>query len=274
MKIQAFHAALGEDSQIYSNLEEFETYGLFNPQDEKKDREIEFLMELRAFREKHRDEFKRIKNIPKRARTGRQNAERSGATIAYMKKGKRDSFFWVQGDDAPAPLNFIEAADIFRALAEEKGIPLHPKHHDQIQTALHQFEHEMLEDKTRKKAVETSKSATEKQAISFLKPFVPSNLVSDAERPVLAWALKAIEEEGKFQNLARDIKKYKQELDKSDKTPARLSNAQKIDGLLKIVHQYYKHTFAGEIPEPDENPLPEKAERNLRPDIIISESFS
>jgi superfamily II DNA/RNA helicase len=274
MKIQAFHAALGEDSQIYSNLEEFETYGLFNPQDEEKNREIEFLMELREFRQNHRDEFRRIKNIPKRARTGRQNPDRSGATITFMKKGKRDAFFWINADNEAQTLNFIEAADIFKALAEEKGIALHPNHHDQIQHAIQQFEQEMLESKTRTKAVDTSKSAIEKTAIAFLKPIIPSTLVSEAERPALAWALKAIEVEGKFQNLARDIKKYKQELDKSDKSPSKLSYAQKIDGLVKIVNQYYKHSFAGEIPETDENPLPEKIEHNLRPDIIISESFT
>lgn len=132
----------------------------------------------------------------------------------------------------------------------------------------------MLETKTRNKAVDTSKSVIEKTAINFLKPFIPSSLVSDAERPALTWALKAIEVEGKFQNLAREIKKYKPELDKSDKTSARLSHAPKIDGLVKIVNQYYKHSFAGEMPEPEENPLPEKIERHLRPDIIISESFS
>lgn len=274
MKIQAFHAALGEDSQIYSNLEEFETYGLFNPQDEEKNREIEFLMELREYRQKYPDEFRRVKSIPKRARTGRMNPEQSGATISFMKKGKRDAFFWISAGKEAKTLNFIEAADIFKALAEEKSIALHPNHHDQIQHAIQQFEQEMLETKTRSKAVDTSKSAVEKTAIAFLKPIIPSNLVSETERPALTWALKAIEVEGKFQNLARDIKKYKQELDKSDKTPAKRSNAQKIDGLVKIVNQYYKHSFAGEIPEPDENPMPEKVERNLRPDIIISESFS
>jgi superfamily II DNA/RNA helicase len=272
MKIQAFHAALGEDSQIYSNLEEFETYGLFDPQDEEKNREIEFLMEVRDFREKHRDEFRRIKNIPKRARTGRSNGERSGCTIAFMKRGRRDAFFWMQAGAEPKTLNFIEAADIFKALAEEKGIALPAQHYDQIDQALKQFELEMLESKVRQKAVDTSKSGVEKQAINFLRPFLPSQLVSDTERPALIWALKAIEEEGKFQNLARDVRKYKLDLDKLRKAAKPISNAQVIDGLLKVVNQYYKHSFAGEIPD-QEQIVSEKLDQKLRPDIIISESF-
>jgi superfamily II DNA/RNA helicase len=274
MKLQAFHAALGEDSQIYSSLEEFDTYGLFNQQDEEKDRRLDFLMELREFRRKYPDEFKRIKNIPKRARTGRKTIQLSGATLAFMKKGKRDAFFLMQNDEAPKALTFLEAADLFKALAEEKGIPLHPAHHDHIQIALQQFDMEVQEEKSRRKSADTTLSVTELQAINYLKPFIPSNLVSDTERPVLEWALKAIQQEGKFPNLTREIRKYKQDMDKAVKNKNAPKNADIIDGLLKVVHKYYKHAFVTDISDmPDEKPI-EKPLLNIRPDIIISESFS
>jgi superfamily II DNA or RNA helicase/HKD family nuclease len=274
MKIQAFHAALGEDSQIYSNLEEFESYGLFNQQDEEKDRRLDFLMELRDFKRNYPDEFRRIKNIPKRARAGRENADYAQATITYMKKGKRDVFFWMNADAQPQALNFLQAADIFKALAEEKGIAIHELHHEHIQRALHSFDQEMQEEKARKQAVDTTMSVTEQQAINYLKPFIPSNLVNDTEKPALEWALKAIQQQGKFPNLTREIRKYKQEVEKKKKTTASLSNADIVDGLLKVVNSYYKHAFIINGADEAEVAPTETVELNIRPDIIISESFS
>lgn len=274
MKIQAFHAALGEDSQIYSNLEEFESYGLFNQQDEEKDRRLDYLMELRELRRKYPDEFKRIKNIPKRARAGRKNADYAASTLSFMKKGKRDAFFWMQGDEPPKALTFLQAADIFKALAEEKSVALHPLHHEHIQTALHYFDQEMQEEKSRRKAADITLSTAEKQAINYLKAFIPSNLVSDTERPALEWALKAIQQEGKFPNLTREIRKYKQDTDKALKGNNPPKNAEIIDGLLKVVHKYYKHAFVTDISEHTDEQPPEVTVLHIKPDIIISESFS
>ncbi|HOY15700.1 MAG TPA: helicase-related protein [Haliscomenobacter sp.] len=274
MKIQAFHAALGEDSQIYSDLEEFETYGLFSPQDEEKDRRLDFLMELRDFRQKNPDEFRRIKNIPKRARTGRRNENQDQSTLAYLKKGKRDVFFWLQENENPKALTFIEAADIFRAFVEEKSIPLPPTHHSHIQLALQQFDSDIQAEKVRNKAVDVTLSVTEQQAINYLKPFIPSNLVSEPERKILEWGLKAIQHEGKFPNLTREVRKYKQQIDKASKSPKPPKHAEIIEGLVAIVKNYYKHAVMAEVNEPSEEVPVEKPVLQIRPDIIISESFS
>jgi len=274
MKIQAFHAALGEDSQIYSNLEEFDTYGLFNPQNEEHDRRIDFLMELREFRRKYPDEFKRIKNIPKRARTGRRNADQHGATLTFLKKGKRDVFFWLQAEASPRALTFIEAADLFKAFAEEKSVTLHQDHHAHIQRALGQFDTDIQEEKSRRRAADTTLSVTEQQAIHYLKPFIPSNLVSEPERAALQWAWKAIEHEGKFPNLAREIRKYKQTVEKARKGPNPPKNAHIIEGLLKVVNGYYKHAFVTDLADANADLPLETPIAQLRPDIIISESFN
>jgi len=51
LKLQAFHSALGEDSQIYSDKEEIGTFGLFEqvPEEAEKDERLAYLMELREF---------------------------------------------------------------------------------------------------------------------------------------------------------------------------------------------------------------------------------
>ena len=65
MKLQAFHAALGEDSQIYSPDEVTQSFGLFDKDvddDEERDERLDYLMQIRDIKEKDPDLFKRIRN--------------------------------------------------------------------------------------------------------------------------------------------------------------------------------------------------------------------
>ncbi len=59
MKLQAFHSALGEDSQIYSEDEEFGTFGMFDRDfEEERDERLVFLMELRKFKSDNPEKFR------------------------------------------------------------------------------------------------------------------------------------------------------------------------------------------------------------------------
>ena len=74
MKLFAFHAALGEDSQIYSTDETPETFGLFDKDvDEERDEKLRYLMWLRNLKEEDPDLIKSIAKLPLRARVGRKN---------------------------------------------------------------------------------------------------------------------------------------------------------------------------------------------------------
>lgn len=60
-KLQAFHSALGEDSQIYSPDEEVDNFGLFDKAvEEEHDERLQWLGELRKYRAAFSDEFRRI----------------------------------------------------------------------------------------------------------------------------------------------------------------------------------------------------------------------
>ena len=68
MKLQAFHSALGEDSEIFSPDEEIQSFGLFEKDvDEEKDERLAYLMELRKFKSENPQEFRRIRNLPLKA---------------------------------------------------------------------------------------------------------------------------------------------------------------------------------------------------------------
>src|SRR5208282_389263 len=100
MKLQAFHTALGEDSQIYSETEEVDNFGLFerSPEEEERDQRLALLMELRQFRQQNPEEFRRIKGLPLRARVGRADKPRTGSTVAFIRSQRRDAFYRAKPD--------------------------------------------------------------------------------------------------------------------------------------------------------------------------------
>ena len=148
IKLQAFHTALGEDSQIYSPEEEFENFGLFEKApEEERDEKLEFLDELRRFRRTNPSDYKIIRNLPLRARVGRKDRDREGSTFVFVRNARRNAFYRVDkpldGDGnsklACEELSFIEAARIFRATVKEKLHPIPSIHHGQVPMQLKLF---------------------------------------------------------------------------------------------------------------------------------------
>jgi hypothetical protein len=91
MKLQAFHAALGEDSQIYSLEEQTGSFGLFDQDlEEERDEALALLLELRAFRQREPARFREIRNLPLRARCGRKDKTRAESTVAFIRNRHRD----------------------------------------------------------------------------------------------------------------------------------------------------------------------------------------
>jgi superfamily II DNA/RNA helicase len=147
LKLQAFHSALGEDSQIYSLEEETDNFGLFDKvPEEERDEKLEFLDELRRFRRDNAADFKLIRNLPLRARVGRKDADRTGSTISFVRNVRRDAFYRIRaahgtgaGESEIEELSFIEAARIFRATQKEKPHALPEDHHAHVCVAVEAF---------------------------------------------------------------------------------------------------------------------------------------
>jgi superfamily II DNA/RNA helicase len=266
IKLQAFHSALGEDSQIYSNDEEYGTFGLFEklPEEEKDERQI-LLENLRKFKADHPDEFKRIKNIPKRARTGRKDKSRSTSTIVYLKNKARDSFFYIKPDESFEELTFIEAARIFKAEVSERAIPRHDLHHQQVSLAIKTFEEE-----TATKTVTSSKGIklgpNESKAIVALGTLKDFSEINTEERDLVLFAIESIRR-GVFQKLHRDINALVKQFHKSA-----FNKPEKLDAIIKLLKNY-PLTQAHEDAL-DNNEIIEPIIEQPKPLIIISESFS
>src|SRR5206468_3983494 len=141
-KLFAFHSALGEDSGIYSPDESPETFGLFDHAiEEERDKRLQFLSLLRDFKDSSPDDFRRIKNLPLRARCGREadaRKESAGGSLVFIRNERRDAFYQVSQEKL-GEIGFVEMARAFRAEVAEKPAPLHDKHHDDVRGAVADF---------------------------------------------------------------------------------------------------------------------------------------
>ncbi len=268
MKLFAFHAALGEDSQIYSTDENPESFGLFDKNaDEERDEKLRYLMWLRKLKEDDPDLIKRINKMPLRARVGRKSKLIPMSTITFIRNKRRDAFTFIREDGSIEELTFLEAVKEFEARLEEKAIPLHDKHHEQVAKAIEVFSEKEEDAKVATKKVVTTQGPNEKKALAYLDGFVNVPNVTDEEANLIEKAKRAIST-GKFQQLQRDVNKLQNSIKKN---PVKL--VVQLEYLMKIIASYpleHVETFKHEIQE--ENRI--KTTKDLVPEIIISESFN
>ncbi|MFR1814474.1 helicase-related protein [Dysgonomonas capnocytophagoides] len=268
MKLIAFHAALGEDSQIYSPDEEPETFGLFDKDlDEERDESLRLLMDLRKIKAEDPSLIKKIQNMPLRARSGRKNKALKGTTLIFIRNDKRETFSYIREDGTiDDTLSFLEAVDIFHARIDEKGIPLHDLHHLQVSKAIDLFSEKEEADKAREKKIDTKQGPSEKRALAYLDGFIRISEITDTEKKLILKAKQAIAI-GKFQNLRRDINKLETTVRKVPVKTAIL-----LEKLIGILNQYPLNTDEDEIIAQNKDQLVKR--KLLNPQIIISESFN
>ncbi|TQO38690.1 phospholipase D-like protein [Arenibacter algicola] len=265
MKLQAFHSALGEDSEIYSPDEETQSFGLFDQDvDEQKDERLAFLMELRKFKSESPEEFRRIKNMPIRARVGRNRKILDKTTICFMRNHRRDAFYWIKPDNAIEELSFVETAHEFKTDSPEKAIKLPEFHHQQVQLAHKDFEDKIMADITSAQVVDTTQGPNEKRALKYLDGFLTIPFITDMEKDKIKAAKTAIKM-GKFQKLQREVNKLKR-----DTTKIKLKPVELVDALLRIIDSYPMASVMQE-----NNPaISIKSFDHYKPEIIISQSFA
>lgn len=160
-KLQAFHTAFGEDNKIFSLLEEKGEGALFGNKIQREESEIlNYLNELRDFKKKHPKRFAEIAKIPNKARCGRKVDKTLQLTLMDAEKGEIDyplqntTLTYLKSDNHPGifclitpdgniiELNFLQAVKLFKANENEKPVPLHPLHHQQILKGLEHFQSE------------------------------------------------------------------------------------------------------------------------------------
>jgi superfamily II DNA or RNA helicase len=262
MKLQAFHTALGEDSQVYSDTEEIDTFGLFDRDiEEDRDERLDYLMELRRFKKEAPAEFRRIKAMPVRARVARINKPNSGATIAFIRNRRRDAFTLIPPSGELQDLTFVECARELHAKPSEKPHPLPATHHAQVRQAIERFTQALHAEQTAVRSMTHKHTPAEQSAIALLKQLSDYHLVGAEEQHLCRLAIDAI---GKvrFQKLASRIAAIASRQKKKPE-PVHLL----IDKVVAALRPY-------PLLEPSNPDSPDAPPTGFAPDIILSESFA
>jgi len=126
-KIQAFHDTLGEDARYLTEEEIVSSHELFGDtlykrltstktyegEDDTGGRsELEYLKFIRDIRDNQSDLFEKIKLLPKKARSARDNDAESDQLLTFFRKGKLKKFFVSDNNDS-REFTFFEAVDLF-----------------------------------------------------------------------------------------------------------------------------------------------------------------
>ena len=268
-KLQAFHSSFGEDSQIYSQLEEVGEAGLYGSKlKEEINETLLFLQELRTFKKEHKKKFDIIAKIPQKSRLGR-NADNvkcqpvAKCSVTYLKsEGHPGVFYKIDEYNIVHELNFVEAAKIFKASEKEEAIkPLPEFHHEQVNKATEHFKTEVkvsINSKVDKKTL----SAIEKRVLNVL-PTYAAQVKDTFYKQILKRTIDELYK-GSHRKLPNNIdafiKKAKQE---------------NINDLEVWVDRLYKEVLA-EYRFSDKEPENQdvKAKKVFaKPQIVISESF-
>jgi superfamily II DNA/RNA helicase/HKD family nuclease len=117
-KIQMFHDILGEDAKYLSDGEEFGSQELFNTLNSKSayigeevegDSELKYLEMMRKIRDEQPDLFEKIKNLPKKARSGFQKPSiDSIRLVTFFRIGKLKKFY-INQNGKSSEITFFDA---------------------------------------------------------------------------------------------------------------------------------------------------------------------
>ncbi len=206
IKLQAFHSALGEDSQIYSADEQIGTFGIFDENIQAETNEkIPFLEEIRQFRKNHPEDYKRIKDLPTKVRNAVKNIDHKNGTIIFARTEDKGSsrFYLVKG--TVENYGFINTANLLKCSPKTKSSSLHKQHYPQVLSALDEFESE-IQQHIISQTINKTLSIQDNKAINFLKSIINLPNTNTDEKTKLQQAISQIQNK-RFQQLTKNINK-------------------------------------------------------------------
>jgi superfamily II DNA/RNA helicase len=130
-KIHGFIEILGADARLLTDGEEIKSHDLFQQlnsrktitgEDEEEETELEYLKEIRDIRDNNSELFARIKKLPKKARSAKQNIEKANALLTYFRKDRLEKFYLAAPTTKTSKeLDFFGAVSYLKADPKEKS---------------------------------------------------------------------------------------------------------------------------------------------------------
>ncbi len=148
-KIQMFHDILGEDSKYLTDGEEIGSQELFNTLNNKQaytgegeegDSELKYLELMRDIRDKNPDFFKKIKELPKKARSGYVKPKlESNQLFTFFRIGKLKKFYQNNNGNS-AEITFFDAVHNLECTPLTKRAKIPEDYYHLLQTNKARFE--------------------------------------------------------------------------------------------------------------------------------------
>ena len=143
-KIAMFIELLGNDSQLLTD-EPIQSFDLFNKlnsdildEEEFVDDELKYLHLLREIRDNDKELFKKIEEIPKKARVTRKSDK--NYLITLLKSGKFKKVFKTS-EEKTEEIDFFDAIKELKASPDEKGISLDSKYYNFLNQNIDEFKY-------------------------------------------------------------------------------------------------------------------------------------
>ncbi|MBP7875050.1 MAG: helicase [Parabacteroides sp.] len=261
-KLQGFHSAYGEDSQIYSHEEIVQQFELFNPNvGDDVDRSLAFLREVREFRAANPEDYERIKELPFKSRTGRETARankrgiKPNTSLVYIASPFKQEFYLVD-DGGARDIGFLEAAELFKAAQEEESAGLNDAHYRQVAAAQTKFDRDitaMMDDNTSTASDRDTPTDAARSLLKKMKRDCPNTKnVTNCD------ILMKYVELGTYVQLTRELQRLERKLNRTEDT-----TLEEVEIKLKgFVAKYHKIRSAKIVEVED-----------TTPQIVLSETF-
>lgn len=193
-KIQAFHDTLGEDFKYLSDDEEVNSHNLYHVLNSKESLEGEeeggvspqiYLKFIRDIRDNDPDLFEKIKNLPKKAKTGRVSSKvEDNSTISFLQKGALKKFFISGKNSTTTEKSFMEAITYIECEKNEERVSPPKGYFDLLDENKKSFDLSLLEEQEIITEKQT-KSGSDAKVIKLLKGLSKIKTFTDEQEKMI-----------------------------------------------------------------------------------------
>lgn len=126
-KIHSFITLLGADSKLLTESEEIEQFELFDrlnskasQEEEETESPLQYLKEIRDIKENNLELFKKITELPIKAKSSKKGNKVEEGVLTYIKKGKIEKIYFCNKKFESEEIEFLEAAKLLKTEPVEK----------------------------------------------------------------------------------------------------------------------------------------------------------
>jgi len=265
IKLQGFHSALGEDSQIFSHEEIVRDFKLYNTNvKDETDRSLELYREVREIYDHRREYYDYLKKLPPKSRVIRRatGGAQTPLTVAFLTSPVKTDYIRVDHLDRPQSLTFLEAADLLRAEPEERSLPFEAAsadHFRQVKRALELYREQIVKQNNTASLKLNNRDKATTDALAFIRKHVRPIMIDEEGKAMCDRIMDSLEI-GRFsKKLPTEINK----LAKIQKGRNPLTQDQLYDQIADLADTYCPESIARK-----------SATTNVQPEIIVSETLT